>query len=185
MSFPFNFTKISKDRHFTATGSKILQLLPDTIFDTSFQNTVLVSLQLFFFVCYKVFLSYVRWNKTATSMACNFHNNWPLDFKFLETKNVWRNIWLMENKKCQVFSLLKQNAGTIWNKRFWQNICPVENRNVWLPLQSAIIWKREFLQLHLLIFFLILPSFYISSTISLSVLQAIQKNSYFLIYKAW
>ena len=52
MSFPFNFTKISKGRHFTVTGSKILKLLPDTPFDTSFQNNVLVSLQLFPFVCY-------------------------------------------------------------------------------------------------------------------------------------
>ena len=52
MSFPLNFTKISKGRHFTVTVSKILKLLPDTPFDTSFQNNVLVSLQLFPFVCY-------------------------------------------------------------------------------------------------------------------------------------
>ena len=43
MSFPFNFTKISKGRHFTVTGSEILKLLPDIPFDTSFQNNVLVS----------------------------------------------------------------------------------------------------------------------------------------------
>ena len=43
MSFPFNFTKISKVRHFTVTGSEILKLLPDIPFDTSFQNNVLVS----------------------------------------------------------------------------------------------------------------------------------------------
>ena len=52
VSFTFNFTKISKDRHLTVTGSKILKLLPDTPFDTSFQNKVLVSFQLFLFVCY-------------------------------------------------------------------------------------------------------------------------------------
>ena len=52
MSFPFNFTKISKDHHFTVTGSKILKLLPDVPFDTSFQNNVLVTLQLFPVVCY-------------------------------------------------------------------------------------------------------------------------------------
>ena len=75
MSFPFNFTKISKGRHFTVTGSKILKLLPDTSFDTSFQNNVLVSLQLFLFVRYLVFLSYVQRNKIASSTARNFHNN--------------------------------------------------------------------------------------------------------------
>ena len=37
----------------------ILKLLPDTTFDTTFQNDVLVSLQLFPFVC---------------SIARNFHN---------------------------------------------------------------------------------------------------------------
>ena len=52
MSFLFNFTKISKGRHFTVTEPKILKLLPDTPFDTSFQYNVLVSLQLFPFVCY-------------------------------------------------------------------------------------------------------------------------------------
>ena len=51
-SFPFNFTKISKDRHFTVTEPNILKLLPDTPFDTSFQNDVLASLQLFPLVCY-------------------------------------------------------------------------------------------------------------------------------------
>ena len=52
MSFLFNFAKISKGCHFTVTGLKILKLLPDTLFDISFQNNVLVSLQLFPFVCY-------------------------------------------------------------------------------------------------------------------------------------
>ena len=51
MSFPLNF-QISKGHHFTATGSKILKLLPNTRFDSSFQNNVLVRLQLFSFVCY-------------------------------------------------------------------------------------------------------------------------------------
>ena len=34
------------------TGSEILKLLPETPFDTSFQNNVLVSLQQIRFVCY-------------------------------------------------------------------------------------------------------------------------------------
>ena len=60
MSFPFNFTKISKDGHFTVTGSKILKLLSDTPFDTNFQNHILVSLQVFPVVCYQVVLRYVQ-----------------------------------------------------------------------------------------------------------------------------
>ena len=52
MPFPFNFTKISKGRHFTVPEPKVLKLLPDTPFDATFQNSVLVSLQLFPFVCY-------------------------------------------------------------------------------------------------------------------------------------
>ena len=52
MSFPSNFTKISEGRHFAVTEPKILKLLPDTPFDTTFQSNVLVSLQLFPFVCY-------------------------------------------------------------------------------------------------------------------------------------
>ena len=52
MSFLFNFTKNSKGCHFTVTEPKILKLLPGTPFDTAFQNSVLMSLQLFPFVCY-------------------------------------------------------------------------------------------------------------------------------------
>ena len=51
-SFPFNFTNISKVRHFTVTEPNILKLLPDTPFDTTFQNNVLVSLQVFLFAYY-------------------------------------------------------------------------------------------------------------------------------------
>ena len=36
MSFPSNFTKISKGRHFTVTKPKILKILPDTLFGTAF-----------------------------------------------------------------------------------------------------------------------------------------------------
>ena len=52
MSFPFNFTKISKGLHFTVTEPKVLKVLPDTPFDAALQNSVLVSLLLFPFVCY-------------------------------------------------------------------------------------------------------------------------------------
>ena len=55
----------------------------------------------------------------------------------------------------------------IWNTRFWQNSCPVENTHLWqsppppTSHQSAIIRKREVPQPHVLIFFLI------SSTVSI------------------
>ena len=52
MSFLLNFTNISQGRHFAVTESKILKLLPDIPFNTSFQNNVLVTLRLFPFVCY-------------------------------------------------------------------------------------------------------------------------------------
>ena len=57
--------------------------------------------------------------------------------------------------------------ATIWNKCFWRNVCPVENRNLWpppsSPIQSAITRKREVPQPNVLIFFLISSTFSISS----------------------
>ena len=58
-SFPFNFTKMSKGCHFTVTEQNILILLPDTTFDTTFQNDVVVSLQLFPFVCSTIVDPYI------------------------------------------------------------------------------------------------------------------------------
>ena len=118
MSFPFNFTKISKGRHFTVTGSKILKLLPDTSFDTSFRNNVLVSLQLFPFVCYYVFLSYVQWNKIASSTARNLHSNWPLHFKFLETKKHLTKYlidWKLKTSGFFVFEIKGAKMDKIFN----------------------------------------------------------------------
>ena len=61
----------------------------------------------------------------------------------------------------------KPLMATIWNKCFWRNVCPVENRNLWpppsSPIQSAITRKREVLQPNVLIFFLISSTFSISS----------------------
>ena len=77
-SFPFNFTNISTGRHFTVTDPNILKLLPDTPFDTTFQNNVLVSLQLFPFACHYVVRSYVQSNKIASSTVRSFHNSSPI-----------------------------------------------------------------------------------------------------------
>ena len=52
MSLPFNFAKISKDRHFMVRGSKNLKLSPDTAIDSTFQKDVLANLLLFGFICY-------------------------------------------------------------------------------------------------------------------------------------
>ena len=48
-------------------------------------------------------------NEIASLSACNFKNNWLLYVEFSETINLCRNIWLIENWKCQFFYF--------WNKR--------------------------------------------------------------------
>ena len=52
ISFPFNFAKLLKGRHFTVRGSKNLKLSPHTAINTTFQKNILTSLLLFYFVCY-------------------------------------------------------------------------------------------------------------------------------------
>ena len=74
--------------------------------------------------------------------------------------------------------------AAIWYKSFWQNICPIENRNLWLPLQRAITWKREVSQPHVLIFFLI--SSISSTTVNIVISRGMffrddQKSPYFVI----
>ena len=48
--FPFNFAKILQGRHFVVGGPKNFKLLADISFESSLQNTVLLSLLLFFCV---------------------------------------------------------------------------------------------------------------------------------------
>ena len=52
MSFPFNFAKISKGRHFKVRKFKNLKLSLDTAIDSAFQEKLLESLLLSSFVCY-------------------------------------------------------------------------------------------------------------------------------------
>ena len=52
MSFPFNFAKISKGRHFKVRKFKNLKLSLDTAIDSTFQEKLLESLLLSSFVCY-------------------------------------------------------------------------------------------------------------------------------------
>ena len=133
MSFPVNFTKLSKGRHFTVTEPNIMKLLPDIPFDTSFQNDVLVSLQLFLLVCYQVVLSYIQWNKIASSTVRNFHNSWSLHFEFLEIKIVCRNIWLIENWKRQLFYVWNKTRQNRQNFQFFKGLFSVmSGPRVWL-----------------------------------------------------
>ena len=105
--FPFNFAKNLKDRHFVVGGSKNLKLSPNTCFGVSFQKNVLSSFLLFSSVCYQDDLSDSERNEIASSTARNFNNSWLLYVKFSETINLCRNIWLIENWKCQLFLFLK------------------------------------------------------------------------------
>ena len=110
MWFPFNFAKNLKDRHFVVGGSKNLKLSPNTCFGVSFQKNVLSSFLLFSSVCYQDDLSDSKRNETASSTACNVNNSWVLYVKFSETIDLCWNIWLIENRKCQLLLFLKQKA---------------------------------------------------------------------------
>ena len=50
MSFPFNFAKIERAVILRSVGQKKLKLSPETLLDNRFQENVLASLLLFFFV---------------------------------------------------------------------------------------------------------------------------------------
>ena len=110
MWFPFNFAKNVKDHHFVVGGSKTFKLSTNTFFGVSFQKNVLSSLLLFLSVCYHDDLSDSERNEIASSTAHNFNNSWLLYVKFSETINLCRDIWLIENWKCQIFLFLKEKA---------------------------------------------------------------------------
>ena len=105
--YPFNFSKNLKDRHFVVGGSKNLKLLTNPFLGVSLQKNVFSSFLLFPPVCYQDDLSNSERNEIASSTARNFNNSWLLYVKFSETINLCRNIWLIENWKCQLFLFLK------------------------------------------------------------------------------
>ena len=72
-------------------------------------KNVLLSFPLFSSVCYQDDLSDSEGNEIASLTALNFNNNWLLYVEFSETINLCRNIWLIEDWKCQLFYF--------WNKR--------------------------------------------------------------------
>ena len=110
MWFPFNFAKKLKDRHFVVGESKNLKLSTNTCFCVSFQKNILPSFLLFLSVCYQDDLSNSERNEIASSAACNFNNSWLLYVKFSKTIKLWRNIWLIENWKYQLYLFLKLKA---------------------------------------------------------------------------
>ena len=105
--FPFNFVKSLEDRDFVVGGSENLKLSTNICFGASFQKNVWPSFLLFLFVCYQDDLSDSKRNEIASSTGRNFNNSWFLYVKFSETPNLCRNIWLVENWKCQLFLCVK------------------------------------------------------------------------------
>ena len=89
---------------------KELETFSSTCFVVSFQKNVLSSFLLFSSVCYQDDLSDSKRNETASSTACNVNNSWVLYVKFSETIDLCWNIWLIENRKCQLLLFLKQKA---------------------------------------------------------------------------
>ena len=100
------FRKKFKGPSFCGGGSKILKLSRNTCFGTSFQKNILSSF-LFSSVFYQDDLSDSERNEIASSTARNFNNSWLSYVKFSETSNLCRNIWLIENWKCQLFLFLE------------------------------------------------------------------------------
>ena len=107
MWFFFNFENNLKNLHFVVSGSKNLKLSTNTCLSANFQKNLLPSFLLFSSVCYQDDLSNSERNEIASSTARNFNNSWLLYVEFSETINLCRNIWLIENWKCQLFLFLE------------------------------------------------------------------------------
>ena len=91
-------------------GSKSLKISTKAFSSFSFQKNVFWSFLLFSSVICQDDLSDSERNEIASLTTCNFNNNWFLYVEFLETINLRRNIWLIENWKSQLFLILKQKA---------------------------------------------------------------------------
>ena len=126
--FPFNFAKILQGRHFVVGGSKNFKLVADISFESSVQNTVLLSLLLFLCACYWIDLDDIEWNEVATSTVRNFNNSWPLYLIFLNIINLCPNIRFIKNSKCQQFFLEKGAAKKTQNLHIFRG---PSFRNAW------------------------------------------------------
>ena len=105
--YPFSFAKNLKNRHLWWVGQRTWNFQQNTFFGVSFQKNVFSSFLLFLSLCYQDDLSDSERNEIASSTARNFNNSWLLYVKFSEAINLCRNIWLIENWKCQLFLFLK------------------------------------------------------------------------------
>ena len=103
------FRKNFKGLLFCGGWVKELETFNKTFFGISFQKSVLSSFMLFSSVCYQDDPSDVERNEIASLTVRNFNNNWLLYVEFSETINLCRDIWLIEDWKCQLFYF--------WNKR--------------------------------------------------------------------
>ena len=76
------------------------------------------------FFCYfglsviKMALSNNKRNEIASLTTRNFNNSWLSYVTFSDTTNLCRNIWLIENWKCELFLYLKQNVPKRTNLNF-------------------------------------------------------------------
>ena len=102
--FPFYFAIILQGRHFVVDGPKNFKLLVDISFESGLQNILLLSLLLFWCVCYLVDLDDIQWNEVATSTARNLNNSRPLYLNFSGIINL-----------CQICDSLKiQNVSNFY-----------------------------------------------------------------------
>ena len=102
--FPFYFAIILQGRHFVVDGPKNFKLLVDISFESDLQNILLLSLLLFWCVCYLVDLDDIQWNEVATSTARNLNNSRPLYLNFSGIINL-----------CQICDSLKiQNVSNFY-----------------------------------------------------------------------
>ena len=129
MWFSFIFAKDLKDRHFVVGVSKNLKLSTNTCFGVSLQKNVLSSFLLFLSVCYQDDLGDSERNETASLTARNFNNSWLLYVKFSDGINLCRNIWLIQNWKCQLFLFSKYKTPkritfSIFQRQFLRNAWP-------------------------------------------------------------
>ena len=101
------FRKNFKGLLFCGGCVKDLETFSKSFLGGSFRKNVLSSFLLFSPVFYQDDLSYSERNEIASLTARNFNHIWLLYVEFSETINLCRNIWLIENWKCQLFLFLE------------------------------------------------------------------------------
>ena len=66
----------------------------------------------------------------------------------------YRAVYIKMKELCvTMWKHFTPTLATVWHKRFWQDICLIENKNCYPSLQSAITRKRDVSNLMFLYFF--------------------------------